>query len=302
MAPAAGWPTTWSAHYLGVRLTNGELMNTRAAKIIASISIAYGLMWVGIGLFYLNIQKIFSNPAALIQEYLTDEDMIVIAAFASVYVLIGLCNVLSGVFIFKKKKFAIKFLFTTVIITALLNSVNGIDINSMLFISYSLFVILLVISYQRSFAIYQDNQLMSDEVSLKVKKATKVFGSLVLISFTFIGITIYLLSNSDSEAVSVQSKVETLKWTVTLPDGRHYEGAARDNIPHGVGTLTWPDGKKYEGMFVDGKMEGAGKLTLPNGVSYEGSFSNNAAHGDGVCTFPDNDIKECKAENGKIIN
>lgn len=277
-------------------------MNKKAAVVISYISMLYGIIWIVLGVYLLNFPKIFTNPAALMEEFLSGEAFLVVAIIGLIYILLGAGNFMSGVFILKKKEYAIKVLFTFLVITSALNSMDGIDANAMVFIVLSIAIIASVLSYQDSFAIYQQGGIVSEETSLKLRKLFKYLGILCIAGAILLGLVIYFLTNSDSDSSTFTSQVETLKWSVTMPDGRRYEGAATDETPHGIGILTWPNGKIYEGMFVKGKMEGKGKISLPGGVSFSGEFVDNAPHGKGVCTFSGGNSEQCTFENGQRID
>ena len=62
------------------------------------------------------------------------------------------------------------------------------------------------------------------------------------------------------------------KASLTLPDGKRFEGELRDGLPHGAGIVTSPDGTRYEGEFREGKMHGQGVVSHPDGIRYAGEF------------------------------
>ena len=57
--------------------------------------------------------------------------------------------------------------------------------------------------------------------------------------------------------------------TWTHEDGSKYDGAWRNNNPHGQGTCTWLDGDNYVGEVRDGKKHGQGIYTYGDGAPVE---------------------------------
>ena len=95
------------------------------------------------------------------------------------------------------------------------------------------------------------------------------------------------------------------KGTITYENGDAYEGAVRNNEPHGVGKMTYKDdGRVCEGIWKErkikyegeldgnGKPHGRGKWMYLNGHVYEGGWKNGARHGQGTYKWPDGDVYE----------
>eukprot|EP00573_Skeletonema_grethae_P005187 CAMPEP_0201699538 /NCGR_PEP_ID=MMETSP0578-20130828/24395_1 /ASSEMBLY_ACC=CAM_ASM_000663 /TAXON_ID=267565 /ORGANISM="Skeletonema grethea, Strain CCMP 1804" /LENGTH=94 /DNA_ID=CAMNT_0048186329 /DNA_START=52 /DNA_END=333 /DNA_ORIENTATION=+ len=81
------------------------------------------------------------------------------------------------------------------------------------------------------------------------------------------------------------------KGTITYDNGDVYDGAFRDNEPHGFGKMTYKDGRVgkivYEGgLNDDGKPHGRGKWINFFGT-YEGEWKDGKQHGKGIKKRPD---------------
>ncbi|KAL0244412.1 hypothetical protein GEMRC1_008496 [Eukaryota sp. GEM-RC1] len=74
--------------------------------------------------------------------------------------------------------------------------------------------------------------------------------------------------------------------SIVWPNGDHYFGQLKDNVPHGDGIKTLANGGKIEGKFVLGKLEGHSSYTSPS-FTYIGSFLANLFDGEGQIDYSD---------------
>lgn len=84
-----------------------------------------------------------------------------------------------------------------------------------------------------------------------------------------------------------------------FPNGDKYEGAFRDNQPHGWGVATSKDGLRHEGDFVSSARTGRARVKYPDGGSFEGTFENDRMHGSGILVSPDGNQFRGEFKDGK---
>lgn len=117
--------------------------------------------------------------------------------------------------------------------------------------------------------------------------------------------------------------------TAILPNGAHYEGQLRNNIPHGYGKTLFSDGriyigqwkngyphgkgisyhkdgktKAYEGEWENGSYFGVGTFWRPNKTKgYYGEWQNGMSHGEGTAFDKDGTtiVLQGEWENGKFL-
>jgi len=87
----------------------------------------------------------------------------------------------------------------------------------------------------------------------------------------------------------------------TTEEASFYDGAWKDDRPHGVGTFICPNAYecKYEGEWEYGRRSGKGVLWFSNGAKWEGNFEKNKPTGNGKMTYTDDLILTGKWKAGQ---
>lgn len=275
--------------------------NKLVAKTIALASIIYGISWIYFFSLvfkardflenFINLYYQGKNPFVNFQNKLQSTDLF--------WLFIGIAWIIAGVLILRKNKNSTKLLLsvsaiTLVIVYIIMNTISAVIVGI-----FSITIVALVISYQKSFAIHSENLLVNESVSLRLRKIVKWVGVFAACLLVLMGVAQYFLTKSGnaSSFFSVTNPVYTFKAS----DGTEYKGEAKDNKPHGKGTLIKPNGEKYVGEFIEGLANGSGIATFPNGDKYEGNFSAGVPNGKGTCFKINVGNFPCTFDHGKLL-
>lgn len=118
----------------------------------------------------------------------------------------------------------------------------------------------------------------------------------LVIPFSFL---VVLSANAGTDTI-VTAIVFSETIPQTMQDGQQwrfsngdtYQGAWRNNRPHGQGRYLTLKGDKYAGTFHNGRFQGEGTFRFSNGDVYQGQWQDGQMHGRG----------EMKYQNGNVYN
>jgi hypothetical protein len=99
-----------------------------------------------------------------------------------------------------------------------------------------------------------------------------------------------------SETLS-QTMVDGQSWRFS--NGDTYQGAWRNNRPHGEGRYTTLKGDEYTGQFHDGRFQGQGSFRFANGDVYKGQWEAGEMAGTGQMLYQNGNRYDGEWKNGK---
>lgn len=136
----------------------------------------------------------------------------------------------------------------------------------------------LVQDWQYTIEIPATNEVVSDELKLKKKKALRVLYT----------------GRLNPEGIP-HSDNATIKYS----DGQVYHGCVRNGLRSGNGHNVWPDGQKYQGEWLDNSRNGRGTHSWKDGRTVTGDWVNGHLNGKIFFVWPDGATFDGSAKLGK---